>query len=192
MACGCGCGSPSQASCCGGGGYTRPTAASLGHSLAQKLIPTADKIRDLYAKFGLRPYMVRIVKTGWSAGARGKGIENVTVVRELLPVPLVLDIGTLTEILQPIGLDEVGGIQVTQISGTLTEEDLRGLDSAGNPPGKNEQVFYEIEFPKDGDNARRRFVLRGAPYYQADKFSWSIRLERQHVDRTTNGSVASP
>lgn len=168
--------------------YTDPTALQFGKTLAQKLVPVADRLRDLYTKFGLRPYKVRVVRIRWTSGQRGVGAPVVESTLDLLPTPLVLDLTTMTEIVHPIGLDEVGIIAVSEISGRFTDGQLRAMDTRGQPPGADEEVFYEIEFPRpDGSIDKRRFYLRAAPHYFASKFYWQVRLEKAHPDRQANG-----
>lgn len=169
-------------------GLAQPTP--LCGTLARGLIGVADSLRNLYAAFGLRPYVVRLIKTRWSGGRRGVGAEYVTSDVPLLPVPLVSDISSLSEIVTPAGLDEFGEVALTQLSGAYTEDFLRGHDPEGRPASVDEQVYYEIEFPPPctgADGERRRFLLRGAPHYQADAFGWTVRLERARQDRARNG-----
>ena len=165
------------------------TQLQLGNTLAQKLIPIADNIRNLYTRFGLRSYKLRIVRVRWSGGRRGRGVPEVMETADLLPTPLVQDLSTLTEVLNPVGLDEVGVIGVSEISGNFTDDQLRWLSDDGVPPGVDEEVFYEIEYPQpDGSlSVKRRFSLRGAPYYNAGRFQWQVRLERANEDRTRGG-----
>lgn len=172
-------------------GFTAVDAASASCTLARKLIPTVDRLRDLYTQFGLRPYTIRIIKTRWSGGLRGRGVEEITFERILDPTPLVTDIGGVAEIVTPIGLNESGTIRVAQISGRFTEDMLRGHDSIGTPPSLDEQVFYEVEFPNpgNGDSFRRRFTLRAVPMYFASRFEWVISLEKQDEDRARNGEL---
>jgi hypothetical protein len=168
--------------------YTDPTTLQFNRTLAQKLVPVADRLRDLYTKFGMRPYKVRVVRIRWSAGRRGEGTPIVEAAMDILPTPLVQDLTTMTEIVQPIGLDEVGMIAVSEISGRFTDGQLRAMKADGQPPGPDEEVFYEIEFPKpDGTIDKRRFYLRAAPHYFAGKFYWQVRLEKAHSDRQENG-----
>jgi len=161
----------------------------LNKTLARKFIPLGDSLRDLLTKFGLRPYKVRIVRIRWSGGRRGIGTAVVEKALDILPTPKVLDLSTLTEIVNPVGLDEVGIILVTQISGRFTDEDLRFLDNDGGDQDPDSEVFYEIEFPRsDGrPGDKRRFFLRSAPMYMAGKLQWQLRLERAHEDRERNG-----
>jgi hypothetical protein len=170
--------------------YTDPSTLQFGKTLAQKLIPVADRVRDLFTKFGMRPYKVRVVRVRWSSGQRGVGTPVIEAALDLLPTPLVQDLTTMTEIVQPIGLDEVGVISVSEISGRFTDAQLRVMKEDGQAPGPDEEVFYEIEFPKpDGSSDKRRFYLRAAPHYFAGKFYWQVRLEKAHADRQENGDL---
>jgi hypothetical protein len=169
--------------------FTDLSTFAFDKTLARKLIPVADGIRDLFSRFGTRPYKVRLVRVVWSSGTRGAGAPVVQRVLDILPTPLVQDLSTMTEIVHPIGLDEVGTIVVSEISGRFTDEELRFLDKAGDPPGPDTEVFWEIEFPRpDGlPGDLRRFYLRSAPMYFSTKFYWMVRLEKAHNDRDRNG-----
>jgi hypothetical protein len=175
-----------------GGPFTDPTGLDLKSTLQRKLIPTADKLRDILTKFGMRPYTVKIFRVKWSGGARGVGTPYIIQGSELhlLPTPKMTDLNAVQEIVQPVGLDEIGSIQVSQISGQFTEEQLRGLGPDGSEPPPDEEVFYEIEFLRsDGlPGQRRRFQLRGAPQYYAGRFQWIIQLEKAHEDRSRAGA----
>lgn len=162
----------------------------LGSTLAQKLIPIADNVRNLFTRFGMRPYKVRIVRVRWSGGKRGRGAPHVARSIDLLPTPLVEDLSALTEVLEPIGVDETGVVTVSEISGRFTDDQLRYLSDDGAPPGPDEEVFYEIEYPQPdgaGGDVVRRFTLRGAPDYKAGRFQWSVRLEKANEDRSRQG-----
>lgn len=183
MACGCGCGGAHK--------FTKMTGKDLAKTLTAKLTPVVDMLRDLRVQFGQRPYSVRIVRTRWSGGRRGIGEEFVSYEQDLLPTPKVADLGSLQEVLGPVGLDEVGGLVLTEISPRYTEDNLRGTDELGNGPEPDEQVYYEVEFPRyDGlDGERRRFVLRTSPTFKPEQFQWEVRLERSHAERTRQGAV---
>lgn len=171
--------------------FDDPGQMVLGKTLAQRLIPVADNIRNLFTRFGLRSYKVRIVRIRWGGGRRGLGVPFLKGTLDILPTPMVQDLSTLTEILTPVGLDETGVIVVSQISGSFTDDQLRFLDEDGQQPGPDEEVFYEIEYPQpDGprnSSQKRRFVLRGAPNYNPGGFEWTIRLEKSNEDRTRGG-----
>jgi hypothetical protein len=169
--------------------FTVLTGDDLKCSLAISLIPVADDLRDLLTQTGMRPYVVHFVRTRWSGGSRGDGVEQVVYDAPILPTPLVSDLSALNEIVNPVGLDEVGGIVLSEVSGAYTEEQLLGRGAGGEPIPPDEQFYYEIEFTRtDGRPAeRRRFFIRSAPSYQPSKFQWTVSLERSHEDRTRLG-----
>lgn len=163
----------------------------LCDTLARSLVPAVDSIRDLFTTFGLRPYVVQLVRTRWSGGRRGIGTELVEPNPiALLPTPLMTDMSAVSEIVTPIGLDEFGEILLQQVSGSYTEDFLRGHDKEGRPVGLDEQFYYEVEFPppcEGKEGVRRRFVIKGAPMYFAGRFQWHVRLERARQDRSRAG-----
>jgi hypothetical protein len=193
MSCGCGGG-------CGPGPcpsapretvFDVPNAECYSHSLGRLAIGVADRLRNLNTKFGMRPYVVRWVRSAWSGGIRSRGEESILCVETILPVPLLLDLKTLVRVVNPIGIDENGGVMVTEISGCYTEEHLRGLDDDGTSIPADQNFYYEIEFLRaDGrPSDKRRFFPSGAPEYVPDDFCWTLKLERQRQDRRRDGSA---
>ena len=182
MACNCGCGDT---------GFTDLNGLDIQNTLARKLISTVDKLRNLRVKFGLRVYEVHLVRTRWTGGLRGSGEEYVVSDEAILPVPLIGEINGLTETLQSVGLDEIGTLILTEVSGRYTEDYLRGTGPDGSPLAADETVYYEIYFPPvpGGTAQRRRFQLRSAPGYVAGKFQWTLALERARQDRTRSGDT---
>lgn len=186
MSCGCGCGA--NTSC-----FTVSTPALLKCSLGQKLIPVVDRVRDLYTKFGLRPYRVWLVRTRFAGPKRGVGVEMVVHEMEILPTPLVVDMRGLGEIVTPVGINEQGTVQLQYISGRYTEEQLLGVGPDGTQVASNETVYYEIEFFRadGGASERRRFVRDSIPYYNATQFQWLVTLvsviENRARDRSPEG-----
>lgn len=169
--------------------FTDPTSLQYSKTLARRFVPLADKLRDLMTKFGLRPYKVRIMRVKWSGGQRGVGAPTIVSEIHILPTPLISDLTSLQEIVHPTGLCEHGSIQLSEVSGTFTDDDLMGRDKDGAPPGADDEVFYEIEFPRpDGlASTRRRFYMTSPPHYHAGRLQWIIRLEKSHEDRDRDG-----
>ena len=169
--------------------FTRLNGPQLANTLGQLLVTPVDRIRDLATQLGMRPYNCAIIRTQWSGGARGHGVENVISTLYLEPTPKLVTMESLEEILNPVGLDENGQVQLIRVSGAYSEDHLRGLDSDGHGPEADQQWYYEIEFPRtDGKpSARRRFNLRGAPDYRAGKVGWTVKLEKAVENRQRNG-----
>lgn len=170
-------------------GFTVVGPGMLGKTLTRKLIPVVDKIRDLHTRFGGRVYNVSIIRTQWTGDARGKGTESITSITPIRPTPRVVDLGSLQEVTSLMGLEESGSVSVNHISGRFTEEILLGVDAGQRQPGLDENVFYEIEFPRtDGlPGVKRRFHIRAAPNYDPYGFHWSIVLEKADEDRALHG-----
>ncbi len=171
--------------------FTDLRGASLASTLVRKLVPTVDKLRDLATKFGIRPYIVRMVRTRWTGGRRGSGQEYVVQNVSILPTPKVSDLTGLSLNVESIGAVEVGSLRLSGISMEYTEYQLSGKDADGNPPGEDEQVYWEIYLPApDGSFAngiRRRFVPRSAPWMRAGSVGWQVMLERAAGDRDVKG-----
>jgi len=163
----------------------------LSNTLARKLISTVDSMRNLATRLGFRPYEVNMVRTKWTGGERGVGYEVVISEEPILPTPLILGLDGITRIVQPVGLDEIGACQLTQISGRYAEGFLTGNDSDGNPLDPDVQYYFEVMFPTPGtvsDGApRRRFYASNAPTYDPSRFEWRVALQRSHSDRRNDG-----
>lgn len=166
-----------------------PTGRQYKRTVVSKLGPTADKLRALVGKMGLRPYTVTLIRTAWTGGERGLGEETVVSEVPLLPVPRITDLTGTQAVLSPAGLVEQGEIMLTRISTSMREETLRWGDS--QPVPLDQQFFYEIHFPEpDGSpGERRRFVPSSAPYYDPGKLQWMVQLRKQADNRQRNGDM---
>lgn len=169
--------------------FFKPTALSVKNSPVNRLVGVADRLRNLTAQLGLRQYTVKVIRTAWTSGIRGRGQEAVTSIVDILPVPRVAGVGNLSELMQQIGLDEEGDLVLYGISGTYDENTLSGVGPDGNEPGPGESVFWEIEYiaTNASEPQKRRFTLSGVPEYQPGKLQWVVRLKRQRQDRSRNG-----
>jgi hypothetical protein len=171
--------------------FTALRGVSLRSTLVQRLVPTVDRVRDLATKFGIRPYEIHVVRTRWSGGQRGSGQEVVVQDVALLPTPKISDLTGLNLRIESIGSIEAGSLRVSRISMTFTEDQLSGRDADGNPPGDDEQVYYEVYLPGgDGTLAngkRRRFALASAPWLKPGGVHWQVILERAAGDRDSAG-----
>jgi len=169
-------------------GYTVPDARMLRASLGQKLVPVVDGARDIATKLGLRPYVVRLVWTRWSEGARGEGSEIVAKTEVLTPIPKSPDLSDLSTVVGAGGEEEQGSIRVNGISGRYSENFLKGCDEEGNPPADDVSFYWEVEFPLAGSGkVVRRFSVRGVPVYLAGSLQWAVDLERVHAEGHGSG-----
>lgn len=172
--------------------FTKLTPQQLANTLAAKLVPTADKLRDLQTRFGIRTYQVRIIKTRWTGGYRGDGVEVLLSSTDILPTPLVDSISNLNEGAQSYGLVEDGSITISEISGRFTEWQLMGWVNDTTPPADDEQVFWEVEYPQlDGSGLarKRRFLPITAPAYNAEQLQWTLTLQRSQPERSMTGEL---
>lgn len=170
--------------------FTQGTPQQYASSLARLLEGPADKLRNIFTLVGMRPYVVRLVRTRWTGGARGHGPEVIVDDNvQILPTPLLVDLSGLQRVISPVGADERGSLMLTEISGCYTEEQLRGLSDDGKEIPPDIGFFYEVEFlrPDGKEGERRRFSIAGPPEYVPDEFGWRVRLERAHANRTRAG-----
>lgn len=152
-----------------------------------------DELRQLAAEFGARPYRVFLVTTIWSGTRKGLGVERIKEEVELLPTPKVDPMTGVNLQLQPIGIDEVGGLQITEISPRYQEHELRGIGPQGESLAPNEEFYWEVALSRgDGEaKKRRRFHIQGVPSYHAadgGALQWHVRLVRAGTDREADGS----
>ena len=151
-----------------------------------------DKGRDMYARYGLSLYAVRIVRVRSIGGRkRGDGADEVVGAWDILPVPRVADLNTLGVIKSPTQLREAGSVMLSGISGTYTENMLAGRGSDGSAIPLGEAVFWEIEFqdPHGAGSTRRRMIPDSAPNYNAATAEWTVVLRRQYDGRNRDGTA---
>lgn len=154
-------------------------------TLVQKLTPVADKVWNLATRLGGLPYRVFIVRTKWTGGKRNHGVEEVESVMPVLPTPEVGALTAQSQVLQAVGLDEVGSVMVTSISSSYTEDELVGLGPQGQPISDDRNFYWEIEFMRPLPDApvRRRYVVKSSPFLDATAFGWAITLEKAGEER---------
>ena len=152
-----------------------------------------DLTRDLKARLGKRPYVVRIVRVRWEAspaviGPRGRGAE-VLVGKPFLiePTPLVSDLSNLRLVIQSIGQIEVGELRVSEISARYTEDQLGLRPAGGGQLPSNEEAFWEVEFPVSSPGEKRRFGTVGVPNFNPT-MGWTVNLVSARRRRSRDGS----
>jgi hypothetical protein len=108
---------------------TVPTPIEAKASLVQRLSRVADRVRaNIPAKFGARPKKAFLVWTHWTGEERGEGVEFVFARVEVLPIPVVSDLTSISRRSYSIGQFPEGSIRVSEISfGKWTYDMLTGL-----------------------------------------------------------------
>lgn len=158
-------------------------------SLANRLAPTIDRIRQLSTNLGIRPYRVFLTWTRWTGEVRGEGEELLAKQVEILPTPKVDSLDRVSFSLFAAGTLPVGSIQVSEISAAAFTEDVltgRAVPVLGEdevPPPY--EFFYEVveDGRGDPDPVRNRFRLLTKPFRRAGKVDWTIMLEKEDADR---------
>lgn len=160
---------------------------ALSRTLAGTLAPIADQLRDLYTCLGTRGYSVLLVRTRWSGGTRGEGIEEVIDEQTLLPVPRVKSVQSMERDAQPVGVLESGELRVDQISTRYTEDQLLGRLEGGDRTPRDQSFYWEVRVIGDSQ-VRRRFFPKSPPELDQMNVQWVVRLVRAQADRGRDGS----
>jgi len=143
-----------------------PSFEHARRTLAHKLTPKADRIRQFKTKFGLRSKRVFLVWTQWSGEIRGEGDERERARVELLPTPRVSDLTAISRQPRPTGIWPEGTLRVDEISAAAYNRDnLKGLTipdvpyvvfngaCSSGPIGLNSKPVDGNEFnPQDEDH----------------------------------------
>ena len=180
-------------------------------SLAHRLGPRIDRLRQISTRFGERPYRVFLVWTRSQGAESSRGDESVIARVEILPTPRVSDVTALSRRPWTVGVLPEGTLRVDRVSVLYTFDQLSGLvipDASPPRPGpaRGEQVsegsaltptnnaqvafFYEMVEDGRGDSpaGRERFRLFSKPSRDAGAVSWSLLLEPQSEPTDRSGS----
>lgn len=201
-ACVCGCGGTSTACRVTLTGYRQPTSirplrpGEAGRSLASRLAPVADRVRQINTRMGTRPYRVFLNWTRWGGEERGQGYERLMQRAEILPTPLVQSLDNVLFSPWHAGILQSGSLKLSEVSVVAYGEDvLRGLDQklipgldlCGGNPGIPEPWDFFYEVVEDGRAGsmpdRPRFRLANVPFRNAEKMQWELTLERTDRQR---------
>lgn len=165
--------------------FTVASPQQFAGSLAKMLVPCIDHIRNLNTCLGTRPYRVALVRTRWSGGQRGRGVEEVLNEEFILPTPLVEGLGDLDEQQIGPGREEFGAIKVSEISARYTEDHLLGRDEDGSRRPPEENFYWEVHLmTATGYGPRKRFQVAGLPELSMTNVQWIVTLVRASEDRT--------
>lgn len=162
-------------------------------SLANRLGPTADRLRQFATKFGIRPYRFFLVWTVFDGEERGEGTERELARIELLPTPKIGELTSLQEAAFSTGTLSTGVLRLDKISLKFTTAALRGLEipTEGQKLNMPPKVDFWYEMREDGRGGDTpiplRFRLNGEPFRRAGSVSWSVLLERQDEATQVDG-----
>lgn len=170
------------------GGFTTIREGDFKRRFVGELGPCVDRIRDIYTKLGTRTYTVKMVKTRWSAGQRGDGVEEMVEETIILPTPKITSFVDLDALITGVGVTEMGGVRLSQVSMSFTEDELAGRSLDGSPLPIDQNFYYEIEFFSNGARILRRFTVDGVPSLEPLKFHWTVKLKKADEDRSRNGT----
>jgi hypothetical protein len=158
-------------------------------TLANRLGPRVDRLRQFSTNFGLRPYRVFLVWTRYSGDERGEGDEHELRRVEVLPTPRVTALDNLTYGPVSTGVLPSGSVRIDRVSTTFTEDQLMGRLANGDSLPNPRDFFYEIV--EDGRTseapARLKFRPLSNPALLPGKQMWTLMLERISEDRTRAG-----
>jgi hypothetical protein len=140
--------------------------------LVDDLISTIDELRnDLHTQFGVRAYRVYRVTRTWTGSMVGDG-SPVDVEVELAPQPLVHPFASLSNRLEPCGLNEAGYVEVTEVSLSYTFDEL----GAGEPAMGAQSLIKIVE--AHGQLQPARYFTHNQPPYpdRIDDMGWVLNL----------------
>lgn len=173
------------------------SAVEARRTLAHRLAPRVDRLRQFATKFGIRPYRVFLVWTLWSGIERGEGTERVVKRIELLPTPKVTDLTAVATSPFSAGTLPLGSIRVEEISAfTYTQDVLVGKAYPdGHEDAIPEDVSFEYEVVEDGRGdpqpVRAKYRVSTTPYRAAGRVQWMVLLERVSEDNNRDGTSAA-
>jgi hypothetical protein len=154
-------------------------------SLVDSLGSVVDDLRQIATELGARPYRVFSVRIGWSGGERGRGSSRILCEEELLPTPFVKEWFVRRE-LENVGSVERGVVELREISPRYTEAQIMSLcPYPCGPDAQGNETFIELRIDsRDGTQAKpRRFVIANAPFLDAERFEWRVKLIPQEGAR---------
>jgi hypothetical protein len=168
------------------------TSQQAKSSLANRLGPRVDRLRQIATNFGLRPYRVYLVWAKYSGEERGEGYSDEQARIELLPTPKVMDLNSVAFSPFSGGVLPVGSVRIEKVSVTYTQDTLKGLqlpEGHENVVPQPWEFYYEIVEDGRGDPnpLRAKYRLAAAPFRRPGKVDWSIVLERISEDNNRDG-----
>ena len=179
------------------GQLNAPQPYEVPQTLAGKLVSVVDRLRQIPAKFGIRPYRVFLVHIRWSGQRIGEGNPEEISRCEITPIPRVTEMSSTTEVLRSIGLTEEGTLSVDRISPRFTEDDLMGRTPDLQDPELPRTGLDNVEFrwevaenrPSLPASVRRAYKPSAVPSLSRDGFQWKVLLVKTDYDAGRQGSL---
>lgn len=173
-------------------------------TFAHKFTRTADKLRQIATRMGVRPFRVFLTWTKWTGEERGEGNEQLYRRIEILPTPRVSSLDNVSFSVFHAGTLPVGSVRVDRISAREFTEDIlcgKAFPDDPLPFGENAgekhipqpyEFFYEVVEDGRGDDPakRSRFRPLNRPTRRAGQVDFTIMLERVSEDRTRDDKSA--
>lgn len=137
------------------------------------VVDVIDGLReDLHPQFGVRPYRVWVVRRKWSGRRLGEG-SSIDQEIELRPQPRIAVWDGFRFRMEPCGLDEMGEIRLTEVSLTMTHDELTGGEM-----GMAEQILYKVGEAHGQGQPDRYFTIAAPPFVDREKdMGWILRLK---------------
>jgi len=166
----------------------RPGEAA--RTLAHRLSPRVDRLRQFSTKFGLRSTRVYLVWSKYTGGERGEGREQIIRRLELLPTPRVSELTSISQLPFAAGTLPVGAIRVDLITAQLSDDTLTGRTLPAAEDGANVHIKEPYDFywelveddRVDKISSRGKFRVLGNPTRREGNVSWTVVLERVSED----------
>jgi hypothetical protein len=187
---------------------------AASNTLANRLGPRIDRLRQLETRFGLRSVRTFLVWVAWSGTEQGSGTEKVLAEIELLPTPKVPNFDAQQWQAKSGGRLPEGQVVIQEISLSYDRELLTGRRVPNNAKSDGTPIydvrtqvefFYELRdddrsSPPTGAQAsgdhqshplvrRSRFRPLGEPARREGFVSWSVLVERASQDRNPDGTL---
>lgn len=150
--------------------------AVLVDSLVSDVI---DGLReDLHPQFGVRAYRVYVVRRTWTGRTVGQG-QFSDVALELRPQPRVKVWDGLKYTAEPCGIEEMGDVQLSEVSLTYTERQLTG----GGQLAMSEELLIGIAEAHGQGTRRRVYTHAKPPFIDREKeMGWKVWLRSINAD----------
>ena len=138
------------------------------------VVDVIDGLRDeLNAEFGVRSYSVFTRHITWSGAQVGQGVAT-TVDTEITPRPRVAIWGGYRYELQKCGIDEIGQVEITEVSISYTEAELVGVRAT---MGKNQQWLILLREGHGQASREKAFIHDKPPFIDREKnLGWTMWL----------------